>query len=150
MLLSRWVRLLSAPRRAYAQEENRERHPANDRPARVGERAQGFFRARQSLRLFGRFDPSAVSDPVEVARSIHVHLHALALDAMRDLPVTPVIQAEPLGRGVVPLDEPLKIDVQLMVVALPDGREQPLLPSELRRVIQLVDDRLRALGLKKR
>ena len=113
-------------------------------------KGQGLRPTGQSLRLFGRFDPSAVSDPVEVARSIHERLHALALDALRDLPVTAVMQAEPFGRGVVPLDEPLLIDVQLTVVASPDGREQLLLPSELRRVIQLVDDRLRALGLKKR
>jgi hypothetical protein len=113
-------------------------------------KGQGLRPTGQSLRLFGRFDPSAVSDPVEVARSIHERLHALALDALRDLPVTAVMQAEPFGRGVVPLDEPLLIDVQLTVVASPDGREQLLPPSELRRVIQLVDDRLRALGLKKR
>jgi hypothetical protein len=113
-------------------------------------KGQGLRPTGQSLRLFGRFDPSAVSDPVEVARSIYERLHALALDALRDLPVTAVMQAEPFGRGVVPLDEPLLIDVELIVVASPDGRERQLPPSELRRVIQLVDDRLRALGLKKR
>ena len=113
-------------------------------------KGRGLQPTGQSLRLFGRFDPSAVGDPVEVARSIHERLHALALDALRDLPVTAVMRVEPLSRGVVPLDEPLMIDVQLTVVASPDGREQQLPPSELRRVIQLVDDRLRALGLKKR
>jgi hypothetical protein len=60
------------------------------------------------------------------------------------------MQVEPFGRGVVPLDAPMLIDVQLTIVASPDERERQLPPSELRRVIQLVDDRLRALGLKKR
>jgi hypothetical protein len=112
-------------------------------------KGQGLRPTGQLLSLFGRFDPSAVGDPVGVARSIHERLYALALDALRDLPVTAVMQVEPFGRGVVPLDEPLLIDVPLTLVASPDGKER-LPPSELRRVIQLVDDRLRALGLKKR
>jgi hypothetical protein len=111
---------------------------------------RGLQPTGQSLKLFGRFDPRGVGDPVEVARSIHERLHALALEALRDLPVTALVQVEPFGRGVVPLDAPLLIDVQLTIVASPDGRERQLPPSELRRVIQLVDDRLRALGLKRR
>jgi len=113
-------------------------------------KGRGLQPTGQSLRLFGRFDPSTVGDPVGVARSIHDRLHVLALDVLRDLPVTALMQVEPFGRGVVPLDEPLLMDVQLTVVVSPDGRERELSPAELRRVIQLVDDRLRALGLKKR
>ena len=112
-------------------------------------KGHGLQPTGQSLRLFGRFDPRAVGDPVEVASSIHERLRALALEALRDLPVTALMQVEPFSRGVVPLDEPLLIDVQLTVVASPAGREQKISPSELRRVIQLVDARLRALGLKK-
>jgi hypothetical protein len=113
-------------------------------------KGQGLQPTGQSLRLFGRFDPSTVRDPVGVARGIHDRLHALALDVLSDLPVTAVMQVEPFGRGVVPLDEPLLMDVQLTVVVSPDGTERELSPAELRRVIQLVDDRLRARGLKKR
>ena len=113
-------------------------------------KGQGPQQTGQSLRLFGRFDPRAVDDPVEAAWSIHKRLHALALEALRDLPVTALMQLEPFGRGVVPLDAPLLIDVQLTIVASPAGKEQQLPPLELRRLIQLVDDRLRALGLKKR
>ncbi len=59
--------------------------------------------------------PVQADDPVEVAWSIHERLHALALEALRELPVTALMP-----------------------------------PLELRRVIQLVDERLGALGLKKR
>ena len=119
-------------------------------PVQEHVKGHGLQQTGQSLRLFGRFDPRGVDDPVEVARSIYGRLHALALEALRDLPVTALMQVEPFGRGVVPLDAPLMIDVQLMVVASPDGKERQLPLSELRQVIKLVDDRLRALGLKKR
>ena len=119
-------------------------------PVQEHVKGQGLQPTGQSLRLFGRFDPRAVGDPVEVAWSIHERLHALALEALRDLPVTALMQVEPFGRGVVPLDAPLLIDVQLTIVASPAGKERQLPPLELRRVIQLVDERLRALGLKKR
>jgi hypothetical protein len=112
-----------------------------------GERLQ---QTGQLLSLFGRFDPRAVDDPVKAARSIHERLHALALEALRDLPVPSLMQVEPFGRAVVPRDAPLLMDVPLTVVASPPGKEQQLPPSELRRVIELVDSRLRALGLKKR
>jgi hypothetical protein len=114
-------------------------------------KGQGLQHTGQALRLFGRFDPGAAGDPLEVAWRIHERLHALALEALRDLPVTAVMQVEPFGHGVVPLDAPsLMIDVQLTVVASPSGKERPLQPSELRRLIELVGDRLRALGVKKR
>jgi hypothetical protein len=119
-------------------------------PVQEHVKGHGLQPTGQSLRLFGRFDPRAVDDPVDAAWSIHQRLHALALEALRDLPVTALMQVEPFGRGVVPLDAPMLIDVQLTIVASPDGRERQLPPLELRRVIQLVDDRLRALGLKKR
>ena len=113
-------------------------------------KGHGLQQTGQLLRLFGRFDPRAVDDPVDVARSIHERLHALALDALRDLPVPSLTHVEAFGRAVVPLDAPLLVDVQLTVVASPDGKERQLPLSELRPVIKLVDDRLRALGLKKR
>jgi hypothetical protein len=113
-------------------------------------KGHGLQPTDQSLRLFGRFDPRAVNHPVDVAWSIHERLHALALEALRDLPVPALMQVEPFGRGVVPLDAPLLLEVQLTVVASHAGKERQLPPAELRRVMQLVDDRLRAQGLKKR
>lgn len=113
-------------------------------------KGHGLQQTGQLLRLFGRFDPRAVDDPVDVARSIHKRLHALALEALRDLPVLSLMQMEAFGRAAVPLDAPLLMDVQLTVRASPDGKERQLPPSELRQVIKLVDDRLRALGLKKK
>jgi hypothetical protein len=119
-------------------------------PVQEQVKGRGLQPTGQALRLFGRFDPRAVDDPAGVAWSIHERLHALALESLRDLPVTALMQAEPFGRGVVPLEAPLLIDVQLTIVASPAGQERQLPPPELRRVIQLVDDRLRALGLRKR
>ena len=113
-------------------------------------KGHGLQQTGQLLRLFGRFDPRNVDDPVDVARSIHERLHALALEALRDLPVPSLMQVEAFGRVVVPLDAPLLMDVQLTVVASPAGKERQLPHSELRPVIKLVDDRLRALGLKTR
>jgi hypothetical protein len=119
-------------------------------PVQEHVKGHGLQQTGQSLKLFGRLDARAVGDPVEVAWSIHERMHALALEALRDLPVPALMQVEPFGRAIVPLDAPLLLEVQLTVVASPAGKERQLPPSELRRVIQLVDDRLRALGLKKR
>jgi hypothetical protein len=110
----------------------------------------GLRQTGQQLRLFGRLDPRAADDPVEAAWSIHERLHALALTALRDLPASALLQVAPFGRAVVPPDAPLLLEVQLTVVASPDGKERELPPAELRRLVKLVDDRLRALHLKKR
>jgi hypothetical protein len=119
-------------------------------PVQEHVKGQGLQPTGQSLRLFGRFDPRAVDDPVDAAWSIHERLHALALEALRDFPVPSLMQVAPFGRAVVPLDAPLLLEVQLTVVASPDRKERQLPLSELRRVIKLVDGRLRALGLKTR
>jgi hypothetical protein len=111
---------------------------------------RGLQQTGYSLVLFGRFDPRGVPDLAGVARSIHERLQALTLEALRDLPVAAVVRAQPFGRATIPIEAPLLADVLLTVLVAPDGREQPLPPAELRRVIALVEGRLRALGLKKR
>jgi hypothetical protein len=110
----------------------------------------GLQHTGQLLNLFGRFDPRAVDDPVAAARSIQERLHALALTALRDLPVSSLLRVESFGRAVVPLDAPLLMDVQLTAVASPDGKGPELPLAELRGIVKLVTDRLLALGLKRR
>jgi len=119
-------------------------------PVQEHVKGRGLEQTGQSLKLFGRLDARAVGDPVEVAWSIHQRMHALALEALRDLPVPALIQVQPFGRAVVPLDAPLLLEVQLTIVASPAGKERQLPLSELRQMIEFVDARLRALGLKKR
>jgi hypothetical protein len=111
---------------------------------------RGLQQTGHSLVLLGRFDPHGATDPVAVARSIHERLEALALEALRDLPVAAVVHAQPFGRATIPTDAPLLADVPLTIVVWPERREQPLPPAELRQVTALVEDRLRALGIKKR
>lgn len=111
---------------------------------------RGLQPTGHALVIFGRFDPRGLPDLVGVARSIHERLQALALEALRDLPVAAVVQAQPFGRATIPTEAPLLADVVLTVVVSPAGREQSLPAAELRGVIAVVEGRLRALGLKKR
>jgi hypothetical protein len=119
-------------------------------PVQEHVKGHGMQQTGHALKLFGRLDTRAVGDPVEAAWRIHERMLALAFEALRDLPVPALMQVEPFGRAIVPLDAPLLLEVQLTVVASPPGKERQLPSSELRRVIELVDARLRALGLKKR
>jgi hypothetical protein len=111
---------------------------------------RGLQQTSHALVLFGRFDPRGVPDLAGVARSIHERLQALALEALRDLPVAAAVRAQPFGRATIPIEAPLLADVLLTVVVSPAGPEHALPPAELRGVIALVEGRLRALGLKKR
>ena len=113
-------------------------------------KGHGLQQTGFALKLFGRFDPRAKDDASAVARSIHERLRMLAAEVARAMPVPALVQVEPPGRAVIPVESPLVVEVELAVVASPPHPDRPLPPAELRRVIGMVEARLRSLGLKKR
>ena len=113
-------------------------------------KGHGLQQTGFALKLFGRFDPRAEDDASAVARSIHERLRMLAAEVARTMPVPALVQVEPPGRAVIPLESPPVVEVELAVVASPPHPDRPLPPAELRRVIGMVEARLRSLGLKKR
>ena len=103
-----------------------------------------------ALKLFGRFDPRGEDDASAVARSIHERLRLLAAEVARAMPVPALVQVEPPGRAVIPVEKPFVVEVELAVSVSPPHPDRPLPPAELRRVIGIVEARLRSLGLKKK
>jgi hypothetical protein len=111
---------------------------------------RGVQQTAYALKLFGRFDPGAHDDTEAVVRSIHKRLRILAADAIRCLPVGPLVQVEPAGRAVIPAESALVVEVELTVLASPPHPDQPLPPPDVRGLIVALEDRLRSMGLKKR
>ena len=107
-------------------------------------------RTGYALKLFGRFNPRAENDASTVARSIHERLRMLAADVARAMPVPALVQVEPPGRAVIPVEKPFVVEVEVTVSVSPPHPDHPLPPAELRRVIGIVEARLRSLGLKKK
>jgi hypothetical protein len=103
-----------------------------------------------ALKLFGRFDPGAQDGAEAVARNIYERLRTLATEVIRSMPVPAIVQVAPPGRAVVPMESRLVMEVELTVVASPDRPGRPLPSGEVRRLIGLVEDSLRSMGLKKR
>jgi hypothetical protein len=60
------------------------------------------------------------------------------------------MQVEPPGRVVIPAQLPLVVEVELSVLASPPDPDRLLPPAEVQRLIGLVEDRLRSMGLRKR
>jgi len=108
-----------------------------------GLRQTGF-----ALKLFGRLDPRAMDHAPAAARSIHERLRLLANDALEALPVHAMVQAP--GRAVVRMESPIVVEVELTVIASPPDPAHPLPPTEVKRLIAALGDRLRSMGLKKR
>jgi len=103
-----------------------------------------------ALTLFGRLDPRAEDDASAAARSIYERLRMLAAEVGRAMPVPALVQVQPPGRAVIPAESPLVVEVELAVVASPPHPDRPLPPAELRHAIEMIEARLRSLGLKKR
>lgn len=101
-----------------------------------------------SLKLFGRLPAGARGD-VAAARSVYARLHTLAAQAVQSLSVRAVLRVEPPGRAVVTVESQLVVEVELAIVASPAEPESRLPPAEVRRVIGLVEARLRSMGLRK-
>jgi hypothetical protein len=113
-------------------------------------KGHGLQQTGYALKLFGRFDPRTEDDASAVARSIHERLRMLAVEVARAMPVPALVQVEPPGRAVIPVEPSLVLEVELAVVASPPHPDHRLPPTELRRVIGTIEARLRSLGLKKR
>ena len=113
-------------------------------------KGHGMQQTGYALKVFGRFDAAAQDDDFALARRIYERLRALALDAVRSLPVQPLVQVQPFGRGVLPADSRFIVEVELMLVASPPHPDHPLPPAEVRRLIALLEQKLGSMGLKKR
>lgn len=103
-----------------------------------------------ALQLFGRLDRGAHDDVAATARSIHERLRLLANEALQGLPVQPILQVAPPGRAVVRMESPIVVEVEFTVVASPADPAHPLAPAEVKRVIAVLQDKLRSMGLKGR
>jgi hypothetical protein len=66
------------------------------------------------------------------------------------MPMPALVQVQLPGRAVIPAESPLVVEVKLAVVASAPHSDRPRPPAELRRVIGMIEARLRSLGLKKR
>jgi hypothetical protein len=113
-------------------------------------KGQGLQQTGYALKLFARVEPGAEDDALAVARSVHERLSALAAEVIRTLPVPALLQVEPPGRAMIPPESPLVVEVELVVLASPPEPHRPLPPAEVRRVIGVVEDTLRSMGLRKR
>lgn len=84
-----------------------------------------------------------------MARKIHERLRTLAEGAVRSLPVDALVQVQPFGRVVLPPESRLIVEVELTAVASPTHPERPLPSAGVRRLIGVLEKRLRSLGLEK-
>lgn len=107
---------------------------------------KGLLQTGYALKLCGSFAPSAQQDPEAVAGSIYERLRTLAAEVIQSMPMSPLVQVEPPGRAIVSTGSPL-VEVELTVVASPPRSSDPLPAPELRRLIKVVEDRLRAMGV---
>jgi hypothetical protein len=113
-------------------------------------KGHGVQHTGYALRLFARFDPGAERDPAGAAREVREHLCLLATEALGALPVRLLVQMQPGGRAVVAPDAPQALEAELTVIASPPDSGRLLPPAEVRQLAAPLEDRLRALGLRKR
>jgi hypothetical protein len=112
-------------------------------------KGRGVDQTGYALKLFA---PLGVGpgDTEPVARPIFERLRRLALEALHALPVPSLLQVEPAGRAVVSPGSPLVVELQLTLVASPPHPGNPLPAAEVRRLIAVLETRLRSMGLRKR
>jgi hypothetical protein len=113
-------------------------------------KGRGVQQTGYALKLFGRFDPAAQDDDEAIARGIYERLGSVATEVMRFVPAHSLVQVQPFGRAVIPNERRLAVEVELTVVASPAHPEHPLPSGEVRRLIAMLEERLRSIGLKKR
>jgi len=120
------------------------------KPAQEMVKGHGLRQTGFELKLFGCFDPRPEDDVTPIRRSIHERLRTLVGEVAGAMPVRPLMQVEPPGRVVIPAQLPLVVEVELSVLASPPDPDRLLPPAEVQRLIGLVEDRLRSMGLRKR
>jgi hypothetical protein len=118
-------------------------------PVRERVKGRGFEETGHALRLFARLDVGA-GEIEAVARPIHERLRRLAMEALQSLPAHLLVQVEPPGRAVVSPGTPFVVEVELTLGASVPHPDHPLPPVEVRRLIALLEKKLRSMGFKKR
>jgi hypothetical protein len=113
-------------------------------------KGHGVQQTGYCLKLFGRIERPARADNQTVARGIYDQLRMLVAEAMRAVPVDSLIQVQPFGRVVLPVEARLIIEQEFALVASPADRDHPLPPAEVRRLIAEVEKKLLSMGLKRR
>lgn len=105
-----------------------------------------------ALKLFGRFGDDAQDLEKAVARAgeIYEGLRTLGLEAVRSLPVHTLVRVQPPGRAVCLPDARLVAEVEFEVDASPPHPDQMLPPGEVQRLLRMLEEELRSMGLKKR
>jgi hypothetical protein len=119
-------------------------------PMREQVKGHGVQQTGYCLKLFGRIERPARADNRAAAREIYDRLRMLVADAMRSVPVDSVIQVQPFGRVVLPVEPRLIVEQEFVLVASPADPDHALPPDEVRRLIAVVEEKLHSMGLKKR
>jgi hypothetical protein len=102
------------------------------------------------LTLYGRLYPTVEGDAEPRGPTIHQRLHALAAEALRELPIPVLVDAQPFGRLVVTPESSFVVDVELAIAGSPPDPDVPRPPAEVKAAIRLLEERLRSMGLRKR
>jgi hypothetical protein len=119
-------------------------------PMREQVKGHGVQQTGYCLKLFGRIERPARADNRAAAREIYDRLRMLVADAMRSVPVDSLIQVQPFGRVVLPVEPRLIVEQEFALVASPADPDHALPPDEVRRLIAVVEEKLHSMGLKKR
>lgn len=110
---------------------------------------RGLQQTGYVLRLFGRLPLPGRKGSERLVETIHQRLHAMATEALRVVPPDFRVDVQSLSRVVVTRTSTFTVDVELTAVGSPAHLDDARPPEEQRRLIGVLEAKLRSMGLRK-